>query len=55
VLIATIVSGSGITLRVLVGHGRAKGVEYGTGCDILGSNEDDGLALSLDFCFLEGS
>ena len=52
VLIATIVTSTWITLRVLVGHGRAKGVKDGAGSDILGGNEKDGLALALDFAFL---
>jgi hypothetical protein len=52
VLVATVVAGTRVTLRVFVAHGRAKGVENGTGGDVFGSNEDDGLALTLDLIFL---
>lgn len=48
VLVATIVAGAGETLRVLVGHGRAEGIEDGTGSDVLGGDEDDRLALTLN-------
>ena len=48
VLVATIVAGAGETLRVLVGHGGAEGIEDGTRGDVLGGDEDDGLALALD-------
>ena len=54
VLVATIVAGAGKTLRVLVGHGGAEGIEDGTRGDVLGGDEDDGLALALDLCFLRG-
>jgi hypothetical protein len=52
VLVTTVVAGTGVTLGVLVRHGRTKGIEDGAGCDILGSNEEDGLALTLDLTFL---
>lgn len=52
VLVATIVSGTGVALGVLVGHGRAKGVEDGAGGNILGGDEKDGLLLTLDLFFL---
>lgn len=52
VLVATVVASAGVALRVLVGHGRSEGIEDGTGRDVLGSNEDDGLALALDLMFL---
>jgi hypothetical protein len=48
VLVATVVAGAGVTLGVLVGHGRAEGIEDGTRGDVLGGDEDDGLALALD-------
>jgi hypothetical protein len=51
VLVTTVVAGTGVTLGVLVRHGRTKGIEDGAGCDILGSNEEDGLALTLDLTF----
>ena len=52
VLIATVVSSTGIPLRVLVGHGRAQGIEDGAGGEVLRSNQDDGFTLTLDFFFL---
>ena len=52
-LISTIIPGTRVALGVLVGHGRAKGVENSTGCNILGGDEDDGLALALDLVFLD--
>lgn len=52
VLVATIITSTGVTLRVLVGHGGTKGVEDGAGGDVLGGNEDDGLALTLDLILL---
>jgi hypothetical protein len=54
VLVAAIVASAGVALGVLVGHGRAKGVEDSAGCDIFGGDEDDGLALALDLVFLIG-
>ena len=52
VLVTTVVAGTGVALRVLVRHGRTKRIEDGAGCDILGGNEEDGLALTLDLAFL---
>jgi hypothetical protein len=52
VLVATVVAGAGVALRVLVGHGRAEGVKDGAGGDILGGDENDGLALALDLLLL---
>lgn len=52
VLVATIVSSTWVTLRVLVGHWGSQCVENGAGGDVLGSDEDDGLALSLDLFLL---
>lgn len=52
VLVATIVTSTGVTLRVLVGHGGTKSVEDGAGGDVLGGDEDDGLALTLDLILL---
>lgn len=54
VLVATIVTSTGVTLGVLVGHGRTKSIEDGSGGDVLGGDEDDGLALALDFILLRG-
>lgn len=52
VLVATVVTGTRETLGVLVGHGRTESIENGTGSDVLRSNENDGLALTLDLIFL---
>jgi hypothetical protein len=52
VLVTAVVAGAGVSLRVLVGHGRTKGIENGAGRDILGGDEQDGLALALELFFL---
>ena len=52
VLVTTVVAGTRVALGVLVRHGRTKRIEDGAGCDILGGNEEDGLALTLDLAFL---
>jgi hypothetical protein len=52
VLIAAIVAGTGVALGVLVGHGRTESIKDGAGCDILRGDEEDGLALALDFLLL---
>lgn len=52
-LVSTVVSSTWVTLRVLVGHGGSQGVKDGSGCDIFGGDEDDGLALTLDLEFLD--
>lgn len=49
VLVAAVVTGTGVSLRVLVRHGRTQGIEDGAGRDILGGDEEDGLALTLEF------
>jgi hypothetical protein len=54
VLVAAVVAGAGQTLGVLVGHGGAQGIEDGAGGDVLGGNENNGLALTLDLIFLQG-
>lgn len=51
-LVTTVVAGTWVTLRVLVGHWRTQGIEDGAGCNIFGGDEDDGLALTLDLEFL---
>lgn len=53
VLVATIVTSTGVTLRVLVGHGGTKGIEDSAGGDVLGGDEDNGLALALDLILLQ--
>lgn len=54
-LVAAVVSGTGIAFRVLVAHGRAKGIEDGTRGDIFRGDEEDGLPLTLDLFFLAKS
>lgn len=49
VLVSSVVSCSRISFRVFVRHGRTQGIEDSAGGDIFGGDEDDGLALSLDF------
>lgn len=53
VLVATIVTSAGVALGVLVGHGRTQGIEDGAGGDVLGGNENNGLALTLNLIFLQ--
>lgn len=53
VLVAAIVTGAGVTLGVLVGHGGSESIEDGTGGDVLRGNEDNGLALTLDLILLQ--
>jgi hypothetical protein len=53
VLVAAIVSCAWVALGVLVGHWGSQCVEDGAGCDVLGGDEDDGLALSLDLSLLQ--
>jgi hypothetical protein len=52
VLVTAVVAGTGVALRVLVGHGRTERIEDGAGCDVLRGDEEDGLALTLDFLLL---
>ena len=52
VLVATVVAGAGVSLGVLVGHGRAERIEDSARSDILGGDEEDGFALTLDFFLL---
>jgi hypothetical protein len=52
VLVATVVSGTGVTFGVLVRHGRTERIENGAGRDILGGDEEDRLALTLDLFLL---
>ena len=52
VLVTTIVTSSRISLRVLVGHGRAKSIEDSTRSEVLRGNQDNGFTLTLDFSFL---
>jgi hypothetical protein len=48
VLIATIISCTWITLRVLIRHRRAKGIEDRSGGEILRGNENNGFTLTLN-------
>lgn len=50
--VTTVVSGSWVALRIFVRHGRTKGIEDSAGGDIFGGDENDGLALTLDFKLL---
>jgi hypothetical protein len=52
VLVAAVVSGTRVAFRVLIGHGRAKGIENSTGCEVLRGDEHDGFPLPLNFLFL---
>lgn len=52
VLITTVVTGTGVTLGVLVGHGRTKGVENGVRSEVLRSDQDYGFTLTLNLFFL---
>jgi hypothetical protein len=53
VLVSTIVSGAGVALGVLVGHGRAESIEDGAGGDVLGGDQKNGLLLTLDLLLLQ--
>lgn len=48
VLVATVVTGTGVTLRVLVAHGGAQRIEDGTRGEVLRGNQDNGLTLTLN-------
>lgn len=48
VLVTTVVTGAGITLGVLVAHGRTQSIEDSARGDILRGNQEDGLALALN-------
>jgi hypothetical protein len=52
VLVSAVVAGTGVALGVLVGHGRAERVKYSAGGNILRGDEENGLALTLDFLLL---
>lgn len=52
VFVATVVAGTRVTLGVFVGHGRTKGIEDSAGGYVLRGDEEDGLALTLDFLLL---
>jgi hypothetical protein len=41
VLVATVVTSTRVTLRVLVGHGGTKGLEDSGGGEVLRSDQDD--------------
>lgn len=53
VLVTTVVTSTGVTLRVLVTHGRAQSVEDGAGGEVLRGDQDDRLALTLDLLLLQ--
>lgn len=52
VLVSSVVTGTGVALGVLVGHGRTERIEDGTRGDVLRGDEEDRLALTLDFLLL---
>jgi hypothetical protein len=52
VLVSTIVTSTGVTLGVLVAHGRTKGIEDSAGGEVLRGNQDNGFTLTLDLIFL---
>lgn len=49
VLVTTVVTGTGVTLRVLVAHGGSQGVENGLGGQVLRGNKNNRLTLTGDF------
>lgn len=53
VLVATVVTSTGVSLGVLVGHGRAEGIEDGARGDVLGGDEHNRLTLALDLSLLQ--
>ena len=48
VFVAAVVACAGVSFAVFVAHGRAESVEDGSRGDVLGGDEEDGLALPLD-------
>jgi len=52
VLVATIVTGTRVTLGVLVAHGRTQSVKDSAGGEVFRGDQDDGLALTLDLLLL---
>ena len=53
VLVTTVVTGTGVTLGVLVGHGRTKGIENGVRSEVLRSDQDNRFTLTLNLLFLQ--
>ncbi len=52
VLVATVVTGTGVALGILVAHGRAQSIEDSTGGEVLRSDQDNGLTLTLNLLLL---
>ena len=52
VLVTTVVTGTRITLGVLVGHGSTKGLEDSRGGEVLRGDQDDRLTLTLNLALL---
>lgn len=48
VLVTAVVAGTGVTLGVLVAHGRTQSIEDSARGDVLRGNQEDGLALALN-------
>ena len=54
-LVAPIVSCTGVPFRVLVAHGRSQSVKDSTGSEILRGDQNNGLFLPLNFESLDNS
>ena len=54
VLVSTVVTSAGVSLGVFVGHWRAERIEDSSRRNVLGGDEEDGLALALNFLLLLG-
>jgi hypothetical protein len=53
VLVTAVVASTGVSLGVFVGHWCAESIVDGARGDVLRGDEKDGLALALDFFFLD--
>lgn len=52
VLVTTVVTGTGVALGVLVGHGGTQGLEDSVGGEVLRGDQNDRLTLTLDLTLL---
>ena len=52
VLVSTIVTSTGVTLGILVAHGRTKSIEDSAGSEVLRGNQDNRFTLTLDLILL---
>lgn len=55
VLVTSVVSGSGVSLRVLVLHDTAQSLEHRLGCEVLRGNEVDEVLLPLLLLYWESA